>query len=141
VAGSATPALAVLTKAGVPHEIFRFEVISDLSESGDIAPDQAVAVVAEGGCRRVGGGQSQHGRTRGPRTSRPSRATVTPLRKTAQYFAATLRSRAGQLEPLDAKAAGPKPHLERERDTRVAHKVIDWNFGAGPQFPTGKAVA
>jgi Cys-tRNA(Pro)/Cys-tRNA(Cys) deacylase len=38
VAGSATP--AVLTNAGVPHEIFRFEVISDLSESGDNAPDQ-----------------------------------------------------------------------------------------------------
>jgi Cys-tRNA(Pro)/Cys-tRNA(Cys) deacylase len=40
VAGAATPALAALTKAGVPHEVLRFEVISDLSASGDIAPDQ-----------------------------------------------------------------------------------------------------
>jgi Cys-tRNA(Pro)/Cys-tRNA(Cys) deacylase len=40
MAGAATPALAVLTKAGVRHEVLRFEVISDLSESGDIAPDQ-----------------------------------------------------------------------------------------------------
>jgi Cys-tRNA(Pro)/Cys-tRNA(Cys) deacylase len=40
VAGSATPALAVLTKAGAPHDVFRFVVISDLSGSGDIAPDQ-----------------------------------------------------------------------------------------------------
>jgi Cys-tRNA(Pro)/Cys-tRNA(Cys) deacylase len=36
----ATPALAALTKAGVPHKIFQFELVSDLSESGDIAPDQ-----------------------------------------------------------------------------------------------------
>jgi Cys-tRNA(Pro)/Cys-tRNA(Cys) deacylase len=40
VAGTATPGIAALVKAGVPHEILRFEVISDLSESGDIAPDQ-----------------------------------------------------------------------------------------------------
>jgi Cys-tRNA(Pro)/Cys-tRNA(Cys) deacylase len=40
VASAATPALAALAKAGVPHEVLRFEVISDLSESGDIAPDQ-----------------------------------------------------------------------------------------------------
>ena len=40
VAGAATPGIAALVKAGVPHEILRFEVISDLSESGDIAPEQ-----------------------------------------------------------------------------------------------------
>ena len=40
MAGAATPALAALIKAGVPHEMLQFEVISDLSESGDIAPDQ-----------------------------------------------------------------------------------------------------
>jgi len=40
VAGAATPALAALIKAGVPHEILQFEIISDLSESGDIVPDQ-----------------------------------------------------------------------------------------------------
>ncbi len=40
MAGSATPGITALVKAGVPHEILRFEVISDLSESGDIAPDQ-----------------------------------------------------------------------------------------------------
>jgi Cys-tRNA(Pro)/Cys-tRNA(Cys) deacylase len=40
VAGAATPALATLVKAGVPHEVLRFEVITDLSESDDIAPDQ-----------------------------------------------------------------------------------------------------
>jgi Cys-tRNA(Pro)/Cys-tRNA(Cys) deacylase len=40
VGGAATPALAALLKAGVPHEIFQFEVISDLSQSGNIAPEQ-----------------------------------------------------------------------------------------------------
>ena len=40
MAGAATPALAELTKAGVPHDILRFETVSDLSASGDIAPDQ-----------------------------------------------------------------------------------------------------
>jgi Cys-tRNA(Pro)/Cys-tRNA(Cys) deacylase len=30
----------MLVEAGVPHEILQFEVISDLSESGDIAPEQ-----------------------------------------------------------------------------------------------------
>ena len=40
MAGAATPALAALIKAGVPHEILQFEIISDLSESGDIVPDQ-----------------------------------------------------------------------------------------------------
>jgi Cys-tRNA(Pro)/Cys-tRNA(Cys) deacylase len=40
VAGAATPALATLVKAGVPHEILHFEVITDLSDSTDIAPEQ-----------------------------------------------------------------------------------------------------
>ncbi len=40
MAGAATPALAALVKAGVPHETIHFEVITDLSESGDIAPEQ-----------------------------------------------------------------------------------------------------
>jgi Cys-tRNA(Pro)/Cys-tRNA(Cys) deacylase len=40
VAGAATPGIAALVKAGVPHEILHFEVITDLSESGDIAPEQ-----------------------------------------------------------------------------------------------------
>jgi Cys-tRNA(Pro)/Cys-tRNA(Cys) deacylase len=40
VAGAATPALAELAKAGVPHEILRFKAVSELSASGDIAPDQ-----------------------------------------------------------------------------------------------------
>jgi Cys-tRNA(Pro)/Cys-tRNA(Cys) deacylase len=40
VAGAATPALAALVKAGVPHEIVQFEIVSDLSASGDIAPEQ-----------------------------------------------------------------------------------------------------
>jgi Cys-tRNA(Pro)/Cys-tRNA(Cys) deacylase len=40
VAGSATPGIAALIKAGVPHQVLRFEAITDLSESGDIAPDQ-----------------------------------------------------------------------------------------------------
>ena len=38
--GAATPALAALIQAGVAHEILQFEVISDLSKSGDIVPDQ-----------------------------------------------------------------------------------------------------
>ena len=37
---SATPGIAALVKAGVPHEILQFDVISDLSESGDAAPEQ-----------------------------------------------------------------------------------------------------
>jgi Cys-tRNA(Pro)/Cys-tRNA(Cys) deacylase len=40
VAGAATPGIGVLVKAGVPHEILHFEVITDLSESGEIAPEQ-----------------------------------------------------------------------------------------------------
>ena len=40
MADAATPALAALVKAEVQHEVFLFEVISDLSESGDIAPAQ-----------------------------------------------------------------------------------------------------
>jgi Cys-tRNA(Pro)/Cys-tRNA(Cys) deacylase len=40
VTGAATPALTALIKADVPHEIFQFEVIGDLSKSGDIAPEQ-----------------------------------------------------------------------------------------------------
>jgi Cys-tRNA(Pro)/Cys-tRNA(Cys) deacylase len=40
VAGAATPALATLVKAGVPHEILHFEVITDLSDSTGIAPEQ-----------------------------------------------------------------------------------------------------
>ncbi|OMC39723.1 YbaK/EbsC family protein [Mycobacterium sp. IS-1264] len=40
MAGAATPALAELAKAGVPHEVLRFENVGDLSASGDVAPDQ-----------------------------------------------------------------------------------------------------
>ncbi len=40
MAGAATPALAALAKAGVPHEVLHFEAISDLSESGGVAPEQ-----------------------------------------------------------------------------------------------------
>jgi Cys-tRNA(Pro)/Cys-tRNA(Cys) deacylase len=40
VARSATPGITALVKAGVPHEILQFEVITDLSESGDFAPEQ-----------------------------------------------------------------------------------------------------
>lgn len=36
----ATPGIAALVKAGVPHEILRFEVISDLSESAGFAAEQ-----------------------------------------------------------------------------------------------------
>ena len=37
---AATPGIAALLKAGVRHEVLRFEVITDLSESTDIAPEQ-----------------------------------------------------------------------------------------------------
>jgi Cys-tRNA(Pro)/Cys-tRNA(Cys) deacylase len=40
VTGAATPALTALIKADVPHETFQFDVIGDLSQSGDIAPEQ-----------------------------------------------------------------------------------------------------
>jgi Cys-tRNA(Pro)/Cys-tRNA(Cys) deacylase len=40
VAGAATPGIAALVKAGVPHEVLHFEVITDLSDSTDIAPEQ-----------------------------------------------------------------------------------------------------
>ncbi len=39
-AGGATPGIAALVKAGVPHEILHFDVVSDLSESPDVAPEQ-----------------------------------------------------------------------------------------------------
>jgi Cys-tRNA(Pro)/Cys-tRNA(Cys) deacylase len=40
VAGAATPGIAALLKAGVPHEVLQFDVITDLSDSGDFAPEQ-----------------------------------------------------------------------------------------------------
>ena len=40
MAGAATPGITALVTAGVPHEILHFEVITDLSESGDFAPEQ-----------------------------------------------------------------------------------------------------
>jgi Cys-tRNA(Pro)/Cys-tRNA(Cys) deacylase len=39
-AGGATPGIAALVKAGVQHEILHFDVVSDLSESPDVAPEQ-----------------------------------------------------------------------------------------------------
>lgn len=39
-AGGATPGIAALVKAGVPHAILHFDVVSDLSESPDVAPEQ-----------------------------------------------------------------------------------------------------
>jgi Cys-tRNA(Pro)/Cys-tRNA(Cys) deacylase len=40
VAGAATRGIAALVNAGVPHEVLHFEVITDLSESGDFAAEQ-----------------------------------------------------------------------------------------------------
>jgi Cys-tRNA(Pro)/Cys-tRNA(Cys) deacylase len=40
VAGAATPGIAALVKAGVPHGILHFGVVTDLSDSGDFAPEQ-----------------------------------------------------------------------------------------------------
>jgi Cys-tRNA(Pro)/Cys-tRNA(Cys) deacylase len=40
LARAATPGIAALVKAGVPHEILQFDIISDLSKSGDAAPEQ-----------------------------------------------------------------------------------------------------
>ncbi|MDT5257070.1 MAG: Cys-tRNA(Pro)/Cys-tRNA(Cys) deacylase [Mycobacterium sp.] len=40
MARAATPGLAALVKAGVPHEVLHFDVITDLSDSGDFAPEQ-----------------------------------------------------------------------------------------------------
>ncbi|MGO8941389.1 MAG: YbaK/EbsC family protein [Mycobacterium sp.] len=40
MAGATTPGIAALIKAGVPHEVLHFEVVTDLSESGDFAPEQ-----------------------------------------------------------------------------------------------------
>jgi Cys-tRNA(Pro)/Cys-tRNA(Cys) deacylase len=40
VARAATQGLAALVKAGVPHEVLHFDVITDLSDSGDFAPEQ-----------------------------------------------------------------------------------------------------
>ncbi len=37
---AATPGIAALVKAGVPHEIVHFAVITDLSESGGFAAEQ-----------------------------------------------------------------------------------------------------
>jgi Cys-tRNA(Pro)/Cys-tRNA(Cys) deacylase len=37
---AATPGIAALVKAGVPHQVLHFEVITDLSGSGDFAPEQ-----------------------------------------------------------------------------------------------------
>ncbi|OBF84454.1 aminoacyl-tRNA deacylase [Mycobacterium sp. 852002-51163_SCH5372311] len=40
MAGAATPAVAALVNAGVRHEILHFDVVTDLSDSGDFAQDQ-----------------------------------------------------------------------------------------------------
>jgi Cys-tRNA(Pro)/Cys-tRNA(Cys) deacylase len=40
MAGAPTPGIAALVKAGVAHEVLHFEVITDLSDSGDFAPEQ-----------------------------------------------------------------------------------------------------
>jgi Cys-tRNA(Pro)/Cys-tRNA(Cys) deacylase len=40
VAGAATPAIAALVKAGVPHEILHFELVTDLSQNIGIAAQQ-----------------------------------------------------------------------------------------------------
>ncbi len=40
MAGAATRGIAALVNAGVPHEVLHFEVITDLSESGDFAAEQ-----------------------------------------------------------------------------------------------------
>ncbi len=37
---AATPGIAALVKAGVPHEVRHFNVVTDLSDSGDFAPEQ-----------------------------------------------------------------------------------------------------
>ena len=36
----ATPGIAALVKAGVPHEVLHFDVVTDLSDSGEFAPEQ-----------------------------------------------------------------------------------------------------
>jgi Cys-tRNA(Pro)/Cys-tRNA(Cys) deacylase len=40
VVGAATRGIAALVNAGVPHEVLYFEVITDLSESGEFAAEQ-----------------------------------------------------------------------------------------------------
>jgi Cys-tRNA(Pro)/Cys-tRNA(Cys) deacylase len=40
VARAATPGIAALVKADVPHQILHFNVVTDLSDSGDFAPEQ-----------------------------------------------------------------------------------------------------
>ena len=40
MAGAPTPGIAALVKGGVAHEVLHFEVITDLSDSGDFAPEQ-----------------------------------------------------------------------------------------------------
>ena len=40
MADAATPGIAALVKAGVPHEVLHFDVVADLSDSGDFAPEQ-----------------------------------------------------------------------------------------------------
>ena len=40
MAGATTPGIAALVKAGVPHEVLHFDVVADLSDSGDFAPEQ-----------------------------------------------------------------------------------------------------
>jgi Cys-tRNA(Pro)/Cys-tRNA(Cys) deacylase len=40
VTRASTPAIAALVKGGVPHEVLHFDVVTDLSDSGDFAPEQ-----------------------------------------------------------------------------------------------------
>lgn len=35
-----TPGVAVLVEAGVPHQLWQFDVVTDLSDSGNFAPEQ-----------------------------------------------------------------------------------------------------
>ena len=41
---------------------------------------------------------------------------------------------------MDSEATSPQRHLQRNRDSCVAHKVSDWNRCAGAQFPTDEAI-
>lgn len=38
--GAATPGIAALVKAGVPHQVLHFDAVTDLSESPGVSPEQ-----------------------------------------------------------------------------------------------------
>ncbi len=116
--GAATPGIAALVKAGVPHQVLHFEAIGDLSKSADIAADQVfkTLIIALPGELAVA-------------------VVPVPSRLSLKAAAATLGvAKAGMADPADAQRAtgyvigGISPFGQRRRlRTVVDSSALKWD--------------